>query len=297
MDYLLEVKNINKKFGDHVVLKDVSFQIRPGEIVGLVGRNGMGKTTLMKCILGLIKIDSGEIFFKGETGYYTDKAMMDEIGYLLDCKLFENLNAYENIKIQEWYKGEHQGKGEEKNIIENILDLVDLENNRKKVKQYSFGMKQRLGLALALLGDTKLLILDEPFVGLDPVGIQTIRKFILKVREQGMAVLISSHQLSEIEDICERYLFLSDTQITTYINDNRKKVTIYTKEEVPEEIRNILSGNEYWVENQALSFWFEEKIFNLVIEYFVEKRIRINDIELQKMTLDVLFREEKACEN
>ena len=297
MEYLLEVKNINKKFGDHVVLKDVSFQIRPGEIVGLVGRNGMGKTTLMKCILGLIKIDSGEIFFKGEMGYYTDKAMMDEIGYLLDCKLFENLNAYENIKIQEWYKGEHHGKGEEKNIIENILDLVDLENNRKKVKQYSFGMKQRLGLALALLGDTKLLILDEPFVGLDPVGIQTIRKFILKVREQGMAVLISSHQLSEIEDICERYLFLSDTQITTYINDNRKKVTIYTKEEVPEEIRNILSGNEYWVENQALSFWFEEKIFNLVIEYFVEKRIRINDIELQKMTLDVLFREEKTCEN
>ncbi len=297
MDYLLEVKNINKKFGDHAVLKDISFQIRPGEIVGLVGRNGMGKTTLMKCILGLIKIDSGEIFFKGETGYYTDKAMMDEIGYLLDCKLFENLNAYENIKIQEWYKGEHHGKEEEKNIIEDILDLVDLENNRKKVKQYSFGMKQRLGLALALLGDTKLLILDEPFVGLDPVGIQTIRKFILKVREQGMAVLISSHQLSEIEDICERYLFLSDTQITAYINDNRKKVTIYTKEEVPEEIRNILSGNEYWVENQALSFWFEEKIFNLVIEYFVEKRIRIDDIELQKMTLDVLFREEKACEN
>lgn len=298
MDYLLEVKNINKKFGDHTVLKDVSFQIRSGEIVGLVGRNGMGKTTLMKCILGLIKIDSGEIFFKGETGYYTDKAMMDEIGYLLDCKLFENLDAYENIKIQEWYKGEYHGKGEEKKIIENILDLVDLENTKKKVKQYSFGMKQRLGLALALLGDTKLLILDEPFVGLDPVGIQTIRKFILKVsREQGMAVLISSHQLSEIEDICERYLFLSDRQLTSYINDNRKKVTIYTKEEVPEEISNILSGNEYCLENQELSFWFEEKIFNSVIEYLVEKRIRINDIELQKMTLDVLFREEKVCEN
>lgn len=139
--------------------------------------------------------------------------------------------------------------------------------------------------------------IDEPFVGLDPVGIQTIRKFILKVsREQGMAVLISSHQLSEIEDICERYLFLSDRQLTSYINDNRKKVTIYTKGEIPEEISNILSENEYWLENQALSFWFEEKIFNLVIEYLVEKRIRINDIELQKMTLDVLFKEEKVCE-
>ena len=135
MNYLLEVKNINKRFGDHTVLENVSFQIRPGEIVGLVGRNGMGKTTLMKCILGLIKIDSGEISFKGKTGYHTDKAMMDEIGYLLDCKLFENLNAYENIKIQEWYKGERYRKEEEKKVIEDILNLVDLKNDKKKVKK------------------------------------------------------------------------------------------------------------------------------------------------------------------
>lgn len=295
MDCLLEGKNINKSFGDHTVLKDVSFQIRQGEIVGLVGRNGMGKTTLMKCILGLIKIDSGELFFKGETGYYTDKAMMDEIGYLLDCKLFENLNAYENIKIQQWYKGERYEIEEEKKIINNILNLVDLDNDKKKVKQYSFGMKQRLGLALALLGNTKLLILDEPFVGLDPVGIQTIRKFILKVsKEHEMAVIISSHQLSEIEDFCERFLFISDGQLTTYKNDNRKKVTIYIEEEVPEEIRNLISRKRYWKNNQMLSFCFEEEVFNSVIKYLVEKRIRINDIEVQKMTLDVLFKEEEA---
>lgn len=295
MNYLLEVKNINKRFGDHNVLENVSFQIRPGEIVGLVGRNGMGKTTLMKCILGLIKIDSGEISFKGETGYYTDKAMMDEIGYLLDCKLFENLNAYENIKIQEWYKGEHYSKAEEKKVIEDILELVDLKNDKKKVKQYSFGMKQRLGLALALLGDTKLLILDEPFVGLDPVGIQTIREFILKVsRERKMAVLISSHQLSEIEDICERYLFISDRQLTNYKNDDRKKVVIYTKNQIPKEINNILLDIECSVDNQMLSFWFDEEVFNSVMEYLVEKKVRIRDLELQKMTLDVLFRGEKV---
>lgn len=295
MNSLLTVKNINKKFGDHTVFEDVSFQIRPGEIVGLVGRNGMGKTTLMKCILGLIKIDSGEISFKGETGYHTDKAMMDEIGYLLDCKLFENLNAYENIKIQEWYKGQRYGKAEEKKVIENILNLVDLKNDKKKVKQYSFGMKQRLGLALALLGDTKLLILDEPFVGLDPVGIKTIREFILKVsRERKMAVLISSHQLSEIEDICERYLFISDRQLTNYKNDDRKKVVIYTKNQIPEEIENILPDKESRVENQMLSFWFDEQVFNSVMEYLVKKNIRIRDIELQKMTLDVLFKGEEA---
>ncbi len=293
MNYLLEVKNINKKFGEHTVLKDVSFKIKPGEIVGLVGRNGMGKTTLMKCILGLIKIDSGAIIFKGDTEYYTDKAKMDEIGYLLDCRLFENLSAYENIKIQEWYKGKHYGKAEEKRVIENILNLVDLKNDKKKVKQYSFGMKQRLGLALALLGDTKLLILDEPFVGLDPVGIQTIREFILKVSEERkMAILISSHQLSEIEGICERYLFISDRQLTNYKNDDRKKILIYTNETIPEEIKELLSDRDSKLENQMLSFWFNQKDFNFVIKYLVENKVTIRDIELQKMTLDVLFKGE-----
>lgn len=295
MNYLLEVKNINKRFDNHTVLEDISFQIKPGEIVGLVGRNGMGKTTLMKCILGLIKIDTGEISFQGEVGYHTNKNMMDQIGYLLDCKLFENLNAYENIKIQEWYKGERYSKAEEKKVIEDILNLVDLKNDKKKVKQYSFGMKQRLGLALALMGDTKLLILDEPFVGLDPVGIQTIREFILKVsRERKMAVLISSHQLSEIEDICERYLFISDRQLTNYKNDDRKKVVIYTKGQIPEELENILSDKECRIENQMLSFWFDEQVFNSAMEYLVKNKVKIKDIELQKMTLDALFREEKA---
>lgn len=294
MKCLLEVKSINKKFGNHIVLQDVSFQIKQGEIVGLVGRNGMGKTTLMKCILGLMKTDSGEIKFKGKTEYYADKNMMDEIGYLLDCKLFENLNAYENIKIQEWYKGVHYSKAEEKAVIDNVLNIVELENDKKKVKNYSFGMKQRLGLALALLGDTKLLILDEPFVGLDPVGIQTIRNFIFKIsRERKMAILISSHQLSEIDGICERYLFLSDKQLTNYKIDDRKKIIIYTNEQIPEKVKTFVSDKDCKLKNQMLSFWFDEKVFNSVIEYFVMNKITIRDMELQKMTLDILFKEEE----
>ena len=295
MSCLLEVKNVNKKFGEHTVLENVSFQMKPGEIIGLVGRNGMGKTTLMKCILGLIKIDSGKITFRGKTEYFTNKAMMDEIGYLLDCKLFENLNAYENIKIQEWYKGKHYNKKEEKRVIENILNLVDLKNDKKKVKQYSFGMKQRLGLALALMGDTKLLILDEPFVGLDPIGIKTIREFIFKVsRERKMAILISSHQLSEIEGICDRYLFISDRQLTNYKNDDRKKIMIYVNEQFPEELEGILQDKDSKLENNRLSFWFDEKVFNSVIECLVRNKVTIKDIELQKRTLDILFKEEEV---
>lgn len=296
MDYLLEVKNISKKFGTHTVLDNVSFQIKPGEIVGLVGRNGMGKTTLMKCILGLTKIDSGEIAFQGKTEYFTDKVLMNEIGYLLDCKLFENLNAYENIKIQEWYRGKCYSKKEEKRLIEEILKFVDLKNDKKKIKQYSFGMKQRLGLSLALLGDTKLLILDEPFVGLDPIGIRTIREFIRKMSlERNMAILISSHQLSEIEDICERYLFIADRQLVTYKNDDRKKIIIDIGEQISEEIKSSLQkilekyGN---IEQGRINFWFDEIILSSIMEYLVKNKVRIKDIEVEKMTLDHLFKEE-----
>lgn len=295
MRYLLEVKNVNKKFGNHTVLEQVSFQMKQGEIIGLVGRNGMGKTTLMKCILGLINIDSGNITFQGNMNYATNKAMMNEIGYLLDCKLFENLNAYENIKIQEWYKGNHYNKKEEKIIIEHILNFVDLKNDKKKVKQYSFGMKQRLGLALALMGDTKLLILDEPFVGLDPVGIKTIREFILKLsKERNMAILISSHQLSEIEGICERYLFISDSHLINYSNDNRKKIIMSINGQVPKELSYILQDNDSNIEHNMLSFWFDEKVFHSVMECLIRNKVTIKDIELQKNTLELLFKEEEV---
>lgn len=298
MEYLLEVRKINKSFGEHRVLKDVSFAIQPGEIVGLIGRNGMGKTTLMKCILGLNQIDTGEILFREEKDFQRDKAKMDEIGYLLDCKMFENLNAYENIKIQEWYKGNRYHKTEEKKVIENILSMVDLKHDKKKVKQFSFGMKQRLGLALALLGQTKLLILDEPFVGLDPVGISAIRDFIVKTsKEREMSILISSHQLSEIKGMCERYLFLLDGQLSDYRYDSRKKVVLHTKGKLPLSSHLLVTDKEIEQDENKISFWFEENRFNRVIEYLVNNHILIRDIELHKDNLEALFQEEKVCGN
>ena len=144
MNELLEVKSLNKQFGDHTVLQDVTFSIKQGEIVGLVGRNGMGKTTLMKCILGLIETSSGSIVFDNDKDYKNKKEKMNKIGYLLDCKLFENMNAYENIKIQEMYRGKRYHKAEEKKIIDDILSLVDLKNDNKKVHHYNVRYNQIL---------------------------------------------------------------------------------------------------------------------------------------------------------
>lgn len=289
MNNLLEINKLNKKFGNNIILENVSFAIKPGEIVGLIGRNGVGKTTLMKSILGLVQIDSGEIIFDGESKFQNNKLKMDEIGYLLDCKLYENMNAYDNIKIQEMYRGKYYNKNDEKKIIEEILEFVDLTNNRKKVKQYSFGMKQRLGLALALLGDKKLLILDEPFVGLDPIGIQVIKEFIVKLcKERKIAVLISSHQLSELENICDKFFVISNKKLIDYDYDEKRKIIIYTKESTnnifKKDFNEIIDFGE-----KKISFWFEEELFNSTLKILINNNIFIENIEIQKNSLEALF--------
>ncbi len=290
MNELLEVKSLNKQFGDHTVLQDVTFSIKQGEIVGLVGRNGMGKTTLMKCILGLIETSSGSIVFDNDKDYKNKKEKMNKIGYLLDCKLFENMNAYENIKIQEMYRGKRYHKAEEKKIIDDILSLVDLKNDNKKVRDYSFGMKQRLGLALALLGDTKLLILDEPFVGLDPVGIQIIRDFIIKLsQEKNIAILISSHQLSEIENICDRFMYITNKHLYNYEQNDEKRITIEVDREIDLAFVQYFDMNQIELNGNKVSFDFEKKTLNDMLNYFVVNNYNVNNLDIQKNGLESLF--------
>lgn len=290
MNELLEVKSLNKQFGDHTVLQDVTFSIKQGEIVGLVGRNGMGKTTLMKCILGLIETSSGSIVFDNDKDYKNKKEKMNKIGYLLDCKLFENMNAYENIKIQEMYRGKRYHKAEEKKIIDDILSLVDLKNDNKKVRDYSFGMKQRLGLALALLGDTKLLILDEPFVGLDPVGIQIIRDFIIKLsQEKNIAILISSHQLSEIENICDRFMYITNKHLYNYEQNDEKRITIEVDREIDLAFVQYFDMNQIKLNGNKVSFDFEKKTLNDMLNYFVANNYNVNNLDIQKNGLESLF--------
>jgi len=290
MNELLEVKSLNKQFGDHTVLQDVTFSIKQGEIVGLVGRNGMGKTTLMKCILGLIETSSGSIVFDNDKDYKNKKEKMNKIGYLLDCKLFENMNAYENIKIQEMYRGKRYHKAEEKKIIDDILSLLDLKNDNKKVRDYSFGMKQRLGLALALLGDTKLLILDEPFVGLDPVGIQIIRDFIIKLsQEKNIAILISSHQLSEIENICDRFMYITNKHLYNYEQNDEKRITIEVDREIDLAFVQYFDMNQIELNGNKVSFDFEKKTLNDMLNYFVVNNYNVNNLDIQKNGLESLF--------
>lgn len=201
---MLEVKSVKKSYGDDVVLQDVSLSVESGEIVGFVGENGAGKTTLIRAILGLHNIDSGEIIFNGVKNFQHNQMMMKQIGYLLDTELFEYLSAYQSLELMGIYEGERYSKQQ----IEGMLARVLLNVDNKPIKSYSYGMKQRLRLAMAMIRPRKLLILDEPLLGLDIKTIQEFKHYLREIANSGVAILLSSHQLSEIEDIIDRYMIL-----------------------------------------------------------------------------------------
>lgn len=196
MDLILETKDLCKSFKKQQVVKNVSLQVRRAAIYGLLGPNGSGKSTILKMISGMIKPLSGEIFFDDHKWCRKDLA---SIGILVETPaIYDNLTAYENLKVRALTLDIPEER------IDEVLKLVDLENTGKKCAgKFSLGMKQRLGIAVALLNNPKLLILDEPTNGLDPIGIKELRKLIRLLAECGMTVIISSHILSEIEHIAD----------------------------------------------------------------------------------------------
>ena len=194
--YVIETKNLTKQYGTQKSVADLNIHVRQGRIYGLLGRNGAGKTTTMKMLLGLTQPTSGEVTIWGQPLRTNEKKLLPRIGYLIESPgFYPNLTATENLRIFATLRGVPN-----RNAIKNALDLVGLPYKDKKLfSQYSLGMKQRLAIALAIMHDPELLILDEPINGLDPIGIAEVRSFIRDLcTERGKTILISSHILSEI---------------------------------------------------------------------------------------------------
>lgn len=193
---IVVIKNLSKKFGKQEVLKEITMSIPENCVYGLLGPNGAGKSTLLKMITGLSRPTRGGIFFQGHKWARED---LRQIGALIETPpIYENLTAWENLKVRALLLG----VGEER--MKEVLRLVDLtDTGRKKVGAFSMGMKQRLGIALALLNHPKLLVLDEPINGLDPLGIQELRGLIRSFPKEGITVILSSHILSEIQQTAD----------------------------------------------------------------------------------------------
>ncbi|MEQ9764862.1 ATP-binding cassette domain-containing protein [Streptococcus jiangjianxini] len=200
----ITIKKLSKNYGDKDVLKDISFAIPSGSICGLLGVNGAGKSTLMKIIFGLEKETTGEILFDN----YKQKDEQDnnKIGALIDLPaIYMNLSAFDNLKTKALLYGITDEK------IREVLKIIGLENTgRKKASKFSLGMKQRLGLGMAILTNPKLLILDEPTNGLDPDGTRELLGLLKSLQAKGMTILISSHQLHEISKVADNIVILNN---------------------------------------------------------------------------------------
>ena len=194
--YVIETKNLTKQYGTQKSVANLNIHVQKGRIYGLLGRNGAGKTTTMKMLLGLTQPTSGEVTIWGKPLQANEKKLLPRIGSLIESPgFYPNLTATENLRIFATLRGVPN-----RGAIKNALDLVGLPYKDKKLfSQYSLGMKQRLAIALAIMHDPELLILDEPINGLDPIGIAEVRSFIRDLcNERGKTILISSHILSEI---------------------------------------------------------------------------------------------------
>lgn len=195
-EFILETKDLTKNFKGQLANNKINIQVEKNKVYGLLGPNGAGKSTLLKMITGMIDQTSGEILFDGRKMTRKD---LGNVGALIEgAPIYENLTARENLKIRTLLYGLPDSR------IDEVLKIVGLENTgKKKSGKFSLGMKQRLGIAMALVNNPKLLILDEPTNGLDPLGISELRDLIRSFSEQGITVIVSSHILSEIEQIAD----------------------------------------------------------------------------------------------
>jgi len=264
MDYVVKTTGLTKKIRGKNLVSDINLHIHRGEIYGFLGQNGAGKTTIMKMLTGITNPTNGEIELFGQRLNESSKSVLKRVGSIIEYPiLFEHLTAMKNMKIHCEYLGYYDDKG-----IKQALDMVQLKGiEDKKVKEFSLGMKQRLGIARAIVTKPELIILDEPINGLDPIGIKDIRDLILILnKEYGITVLLSSHILGEMEQVVNRIGVIDNGRLL-------KEVTL-------DEIRNqqtdyieILTTN---VEEAV--YLLEDKLHITNMKIIHGNRIRIYDL-------------------
>jgi bacitracin transport system ATP-binding protein len=296
-NFAIETKKLTKKYSNQTAVNEVSLRIKSGEIYGLLGRNGAGKTSIMKMILGLSAVSSGEIHLFGQELKKHQKELYQRVGSTIETPgFYSHLTGYENLKIFAKLRGTAS-----KDAVEKALKLVNLPiKDKKPFSKYSLGMKQRLGIANALMNEPELLILDEPTNGLDPIGIAELRSFLkdLSVRH-GITILISSHQLSEIEQLVDTIgiihegRLLEECSMNEIENINRQHILVNVSD-VKKAV--LVLEEQFCVSDYLVSDSQTIKIFDLSMETklinraFMNENIDVSTISITAGNLEEYFK-------
>lgn len=283
MKKAIKIRNLSKRIKGKEILKNINLDIYEGEIIGLVGPNGAGKSTLLKVMTGLYSIDIGDIYYY-EYNLKTDfEKAMSMIGTIIESPdLYKNLSGYKNLDIFR-----NMFRGIDENTIKEIVNILEMEKFLgKKFKTYSLGMKERLAIANSLINKPKILILDEPTNGLDPLGVKRIFNILKSMKDT--TIIISSHMLSEIQNLCNKIIFINDGKIVNIKHENRileKKNIIF---EVDDFSKAKLLMNKYCI-NEELEIYETDETISQINKELINNNIKVYRIYENNKTLEDQF--------
>lgn len=297
VDYIIETRNLTKRFGKQTAVNSLDMKIEKGKIYGLLGKNGAGKTTTMCMLLNLSKPTNGEIFFFGKHYKQDPYDVYSKIGSIIETPgFYENLSAFDNLKVFAKLRGDYN-----KEDIEKALEIVSLTHAKdKKFKNFSLGMKQRLGIAAAIIHNPEILILDEPINGLDPMGIKEIRKLLKDLSEvYGTTILISSHILSEIEAIADVIGIMDGGLLIEEVSMNQlhEKLNKHVKFEVSDidlackilEKLTLKENIDFSVNENNIHLYNHLDLRAEFNEQFVKSGIKVNEMSICEESLEEYF--------
>ena len=291
---VLEVLGLKKRIGLKTIVEDITFDMHEGEIIGLLGPNGSGKTTIMRMMVGLTKISKGDVYCFEKPLGLGKNAMLTEVGSMIETPEFYNyMSGWSNLKQIARVCGKKVTRARMKELVEFVgLSKVI----KKKVKTYSLGMRQRLGLAQALLNDPKILILDEPVNGLDPQGVQDFRNKLKEIAATGVSILISSHLLDEIEKLCDRVIviekgrIIADDKLEHLISEEVVKTLIATHDVEKSEMLVRELGIKYELTKEGFVFKnLEREEKARIISYLVNNNVELDTVRELRASLEDRF--------
>lgn len=289
---ILNCANLKKQIKSKILVENISFSVNKGDIVGLIGPNGAGKTTVMKLILGLMKLSAGHVKINGYDIEKNFVKAIEKVGAIVENPdLYMYLSGYDNLKITANYY-----KNITKSRINEVIKIIGLEKQIKdKVSTYSLGMKQRLAIGEAIINQPELLILDEPTNGLDVEGIIEMRNLIKILSQQGIAILISSHNLTEIDNLCNRIIAIKNGKIIAndtieHFKNDSNEMSYELKLNCLDNIEKIISNYKFEIEkNNIIKVYISKEDISKLMQILIANNYKIYSVQETKLTSEEAF--------